>query len=407
MVGAGDVQDNFKDQLVYSGLWMLIRWRPGNQYEIKYASPGFLEGEDPLRQIMTADSFLNRIHPEDRERIERLNTAARLDLKEWHEEFQFQCTTGLIRVEGFASYQRGKDGSLSGYLFLIETTSFRREGDLVNDPEFLATQLEGIVELSPGGHYAISLDPDGHSQLLYVSRKVQEIIGLDMNEFREDARKMFNHIHPDDAVRFRAGRMEAIRKCESWRVEFRLMNRSGTDTWIELSIQPFKQRDGSVIWYGILMNIDQRKNLEMARQQAYDQLKESEYKHRQLTENIDSPVIIIDEEGTFYYANHAAEYFFGVARIDLIGRKWPETITPLEWESRRSIIQRVLREERKFADMWCVAPDGKKRYIRRMFIPLQYLGRTCRVLVTISDITSDVLLEKTYAESGASITALP
>jgi len=39
------------------------------------------------------------------------------------------------------------------------------------------SDLEGIVELSPGGHYAIRIEPGGDSKLLYASRKVQEIIG--------------------------------------------------------------------------------------------------------------------------------------------------------------------------------------------------------------------------------------
>lgn len=260
------------------------------------------------------------------------------------------------------------------------------------------SDLEGIVELSPGGHYAIRIEPGGDSKLLYASRKVQEIIGLDMEEFKHDARKMFAHIHPDDISQFNAGRSNAIRKCESWCVEFRIKKNCGADAWIELTIQPFKQGDGSIIWYGILLNIDQRKNLELARQLAYDQLKESEYKHRMLAENLKSPVIILDSEGVFHYANHAAEYFLGVSRVDLIDRKWPETITPLEWESRKRIIERVLRESKNFTDITCVAPVGVKLYVRRLFIPLAYQGKNTRVLIVITDVTSEVLLERMLAE---------
>lgn len=70
------------------------------------------------------------------------------------------------------------------------------------------SDLEGIVELSPGGHYAIRIEPGGDSKLLYASRKVQEIIGLDMEEFKHDARKclltsirmIYPNLMPDDPM---------------------------------------------------------------------------------------------------------------------------------------------------------------------------------------------------------------
>lgn len=371
----------------HAGGLLITTWPSTDQCRVCYASL-FFSGLPEVKVDQVAEStdpLLSLLHPDDRGKMTKIDGAARHSRTEWQQQFRLILPTGIRMVEGHAFFFEGVEAPLTRYLFVRYIACDKAD-------------LEGIVELSPGGHYAIRIEPGGNSKLIYASRKVQQIIGLDMDEFRLDARKMFAHIHPDDKSRFQAGRAEALSKCEFWRVEFRIMKDQGTESWIELAIQPFKQSDGTIIWYGILLNIDQRKNLELARQLAYDQLKESEYKHRMLAENLESPVIIIDEEGTFHYANHAAEYFFGVARVDLIGRKWPDTITPIEWESRRCIIERVLGDGKKYTDVWCVAPDGRKRYIKRLFIPLNHLGKITRVLITITDVTSEVLLENLLAE---------
>ncbi len=378
---------------------LITSWPSVDQCKVEYASLLFTDFlKININHVEgSTDPVLSILAREDLERITNIDIRARQSQTAWQQQFGLMLPTGTQRVQGHAFYVQYGGTPPMRYLFL----HYVAPGRDYNQPiraDAIKDDLEGIVELSPGGHYAIRLEPEGNSKLIYASRKVQQIIGLDMNEFVHDAKKMFAHIHPDDASRFHAGRTEAVRKCEGWRVEFRIRKDNGNESWIELTIQPFKQEDGSVIWYGILLNIDQRKNLELARQLAFDELKESEYKHRMLAENLESPVIIIDEDGTFHYANHAAEFFFGVARVDLIGRKWPETITPLEWEHRKPIIARVLSEGRKFADVWCVAPDGRKRYIKRLFIPLNHLGKITRVLITITDITSEVLLEKLLAE---------
>lgn len=380
---------------------LITYWHSAKQSEAWYASPGLGSMLEISLEDLTipSDLVFTVVHPEDLPRIIKIDTTARQSQSEWQAQFRVNLPGGTKTVEAYVCYLQRSEQPLMRYMFLQQLTV----DDPIDQParnEAIRADLEGIVELSPGGHYAIRLAPDGNSKLIYASRKVQQILGLDMEEFMLDARKMFTHIHPDDKQRFQAGRNEALRKCEFWRVEFRIMKDNGTESWIELTIQPFKQRDGAVIWYGILLNIDQRKNLELARQLAYDQLRESEYKHRMLAENLESPVVIIDEEGTFHYANHAAEYFYGVARVDLIGRKWPDTITPLEWEYRKDIIRRVLRDGKKFTDMWCVSPNNERRYIKRIFIPLNYPGRTTRVLVTVTDVTSEVLLEKMLAEKG-------
>jgi formate hydrogenlyase transcriptional activator len=174
-------------------------------------------------------------------------------------------------------------------------------------------ELRRITDAIP---QAISvLAPDG--TILYANAGVLDYTGLSLEDVKADdfRSRLF---HPDDLMRFRDERQQALSRGEPVEVELRARRKDGQYRWFLVRYNPLRDDEGSIIrWYVTGIDIEDRKQAEERVQKENLALRE-EIDHSSMFEEIvgssaalrkvlaqvtrvapvDSTVLILGETGT-------------------------------------------------------------------------------------------------------------
>lgn len=381
------------------GLYNLVTHQNGTS-RLVFGSPRFYEmtGLTEEEVIMNPYIIDELLHPDSREKIFNANRQALESMSLFHEEFVILRKDGRsLHVEGYSYPNREADGTVLWYGLIVDITERKRAQQTQLEKLSLERDLYNLSELSPAAQLIIRQEVNGSMHAIFFSRKMRDILGDDLNKLNSDITILFNHVHQEDLPHFKSSMKAAILKGESLQAEFRIESENAVDVWYELRIRPVQQEDGSILWYGMFTNIDQRKNLEEARRMAYERLKEGEAKYRALAENIEVPISLVNRDGLILYANRAIARIYKQEVPQMIGQRW-STVSPGTWEGRKVLIEQAIRNNEKQTDVLPL-PDGDRlRYFRRSFQPLCIEGRIDQVLISGFEIEEkDLHKEETLA----------
>jgi PAS domain S-box-containing protein len=115
----------------------------------------------------------------------------------------------------------------------------------------------------PGMVFECLLRPDGSRSYPYVSPPGLETLGLDGETLKLSAEPMLNAIHPMDRVVFERLFRESARTLQPTRWEGRFFNRTGEQRWAQVLARPMRQANGDILWDGLLLDITDRKRVEL------------------------------------------------------------------------------------------------------------------------------------------------
>ncbi len=118
--------------------------------------------------------------------------------------------------------------------------------------------LNNLSRQVPGVLFQTVISPDGHICTPYSSEKLQDIYELKPAQIREDVAPLFQRFHPEDHDRVIASITDATERLTKWECEYRvLLPRRGL-RWLYGVALPQKMADGTVVFYGIIMDISER-----------------------------------------------------------------------------------------------------------------------------------------------------
>ncbi len=184
--------------------------------------------------------------------------------------------------------------------------SVRRRRHLPQRLQKIATQIPGMV-------YVYKLHPDGSSCFPYASPGIRTIYRLEPEDVRTDAAKLFDLIDPDDYAGVVTSIQQSAQTLSPWHHTYRVRFADGTVRWVEGHATPERDPDGSVVWHGYLSDVTEHI-------QAYESLRESEYRYRTLFETMTQGVVYQAMDGSIIAANLSAERILGLSLDQLQGR---------------------------------------------------------------------------------------
>jgi PAS domain S-box-containing protein len=198
----------------------------------------------------------------------------------------------------------------------------------------------------------------------------------------------FESIHPDDRERARAAWDASMASGEPYRVEYRILARSGEVRSVLSRAVAVRGPAGEIReWVGSLIDVtDQRR--------AEESLRASEEKYRSLFEST-SDAVLIGDAGVYVDANLAAAEMLGTPLERLIGSHYSEFIDPA-WREIGEEVGRSLRETGRWAgefpmrraDGAIVWADYRSRFDGEHF------------LAVVRDVTERKLAEQALRESA-------
>ncbi len=173
--------------------------------------------------------------------------------------------------------------------------------------------LNNLAARVPGVVYQFRLFPDGSSSFPYTSPGIYEIVELTPEDLRDDATPAFSRIHPNDLEYVVKGINESAKKQQDYHSEFRVkLPRQGI-RWRQCDAHPQLLEDGSTLWYGIIMDITERKNAE-------EKIREQQILLETMFNTITDGVVLTNNKREIILANKGIKTTFGYEPEEIIGK---------------------------------------------------------------------------------------
>jgi PAS domain S-box-containing protein len=217
---------------------------------------------------VTLDDLRLRYFPGEGERVQAAARAAfQAGKPSFEAEYRYRRpddTPGwlLVRAE---FEQTPEDGPPKATGVLIDITARKQAELALHESE---ERLRALADNLPNGMiYQMISAPDGERRFTFVSSNCLRLNGIRAEVALSDASAMYALIHPDDAPGLAAAEAEAIASGRAFDHEVRMGRQDGTWRWNRLSSAPRRSADGAVLWDGIQIDVDTRR-------QTQDRLRE-------------------------------------------------------------------------------------------------------------------------------------
>lgn len=261
-----DSRDQFAT-LVNNIPGITYRCLPDEQWTMLFMSGSI----DPLSGYPASDfinnaerSYASVIHSDDQDMLEHEVAKAVDAQRSWRLQYRVVHKDGRVRyVEERGQAEYDVDGTvrfLDGFIL-----------DVSNE-KLLKRQLLKLTEQLPGMVYQFQQWPDGRMTFPYASANIERIYGVTVEQAKQDATPVFEHIVQDDL----SGLIESIetssRDLTLWNHEYRIQNANGEVVWLSGHAMPESLADGSVLWHGYIDDITHTKQFYLALEAANEQL---------------------------------------------------------------------------------------------------------------------------------------
>ena len=273
---------------------------------------------------------------------------------------------GIIIAAGsdhFESRHRRKDGTVIDiqvsttylpkyggrfYSFVRDISEERRAEELLRQSDALLNNLSQQV---PGVLFQTIVSPDGHPCTPYASEQLHDVYELSPADIRDNLDQLFGRFHPDDRERIQASIEASTATLGRWECEYRvLLPRQGLK-WLYGTAQPQKMGDGSVVMYGIIMDITERK-------QAEEQLRLSEEKFATaFRASPDSVNLTRKSDGTYLEVNDGFTAITGYTPEEVIGRSALELNVWVDPRDR----ERMVRELEEYGIVKTIEAEFRRK----------------------------------------------
>jgi PAS domain S-box-containing protein len=252
------------------------------------------------------ETFLARVHPDDRNLVLQVNAEARLSGEPFEVEYRITTRSGQlkhIREIGYA--RKVSAGLVSGLFGTAHDITERKQAEqaLRRSENHLRLVIDTIPTM------AWSLRPDG--ALDFVNQRWLDYTGISLEAAIEQPNDI---VHPEDLSSVIEKWLTDMTAGEVSEDEMRLRRADGEYRWFLVRTAPLRDEQGSVIkWYGTNFDITERKQAE-----ALLYAKEQEF--RAIVENTPDHIIRYDREFRRTYVNPAVAKAYGLPVEALIGQ---------------------------------------------------------------------------------------
>lgn len=125
-----------------------------------------------------------------------------------------------------------------------------------------ALLLSNLTAQAPGVTYQLRMNAAGDLELPFVSRRIAELFEISAEDAQADISYLLARIHPEDTPRIMASIAQSARSLQPWQEQFRVILPERGLRWLEGMAQLELQEDSSILWYGFVSEITERKQVE-------------------------------------------------------------------------------------------------------------------------------------------------
>src|SRR5258708_11064947 len=236
-------------KLTHTGSWA---WDARSQ-KVGYCSEEMFRiyGLDPQQDLPTPKNFRQRVHPEDRNRVEERFARVVNETVDNFDEDRVLLPDGTVKHVNSSGHPV-LDGNGEFIEFIgtaTDVTDRKRAEEALRESEY---KLRQIIETVPGLLW--STDPDG--ELTHVNQRFLDYSGMRFEDFKHGGWEAL--LRPDDYAETARAFYQAIQTGTSYQAVNRLRWADGEFRWHQTRREPLRDREGQIVqWYGLSVDIDE------------------------------------------------------------------------------------------------------------------------------------------------------
>lgn len=250
-------------------------------------------------------------------------------------------------------------------------------------------QFRTLVSNIPGITYRCMNDKNW--TMIYMSSDVDGVTGYPASDFIDNSVRSFESIiHREDTAAVELAIGEALSHDKPWEIEYRILNRDGSERWVYEKGRGVTGEDGALLYLdGIIFDITQSRQAQM-------EIKRQSGLISSLLDSIPDLIFLKDIHGVYLGCNPPFCEFVGRPREEIIGKTDEELFGRDVAEAFRRYDRQMLelRQSRQNEE-WITYPDGRKKMIDTLKTP--YWGAD-GTLIGIIGISRDITQRKQAEE---------
>jgi PAS domain S-box-containing protein len=182
-------------------------------------------------------------------------------------------------------------------------------------------RFEKLAANVPGVIYQFLQRQDGSTAFPYVSPGITRLCGLTPEQVVQDDQYLHNLVHPLDQDRVVQSIQVSAATLQPWELDFRLVTLSGQIRWVQCISQPERLANGDIFWDGLLIDISDRKQGEIERQQVELELRRSRDLREAIFNESTDAIFLVDNQTwlTVDCNQRAVEMFEVTSKEELLG----------------------------------------------------------------------------------------
>jgi PAS domain S-box-containing protein len=344
------------------------------------------------------DAHIPLLHPDDHEKS-RKSWSTCLRTGEFAEEsFRVRNAQGGYRwFRSRVEPLRASDGTLLQWVGEnVDIDELKCAEQALRESEY---KLRQIIDTVPSLLW--SAGPDGEPT--HVSQRLLDYSGMRLEDFKHGGWEAF--IHPDDFPETARAFYHAIQTGTSYQAVNRLRRSDGEYRWHHTRVEPLRDREGQIVqWYGLSVDIDERKKAEERLRRSESYLAEAQRLSHTGTWFLDARTM------RYLYWSDEAYRIWGFdplqghpSRENMWQRIHPDDRDRV-WEE----VQEALRQKRDFSSEFRILlPDGTIKYLEAAtYHGFSSSGALAEAFSTHIDLTGRKRAEEALRESEAKIQRL-
>ncbi len=208
---------------------------------------------------------------------------------------------GLKYLRSIAEPKLNKDGEVVALKGVVQDVTKQIIVEIEN--ERYINRLEALANNLPGVIFHYSLFDDGSDKLIYLSKGSLRLWGISPDEATKNISKIWDQVHPDDLPGLMESLAESARNLTYWNYEWRSQKPNDNQKWYQGIGMPIRE-DDKVEWNSLILDITERKNLEI-------NLIEREAYLNQIYDNAFDAIFACDKHGKLTFANNKFRQWVG------------------------------------------------------------------------------------------------
>jgi PAS domain S-box-containing protein len=258
-------------------------------------------------------------------------------------------------------------------------------------------RFQKIAAASPAQIYILTYQP-GHMRFEYVSPGIREIQELEPEQVLKNPLLTYEQIHPDDRRAYNEVANRSFQTLEPFSHEWRIITSSGKIKWVQANSRPERQANGEIVWYGVMLDITERKHAEEALRQS-----EAALRRAQQVAHVGSWEVNVATEQVIWSEESFHIFGWDVAQPEPSLSRFYDLVHPDDRLSLQQAVSRVIAQGGAYkTEFRVVQPNGSIRYVEARGEGVKNeQGQIVCLLGTNLDITERQQAEEALRQSEA------